>query len=169
MAASFAGSTCTRTARFCSPPMSTCATPADLRDLLRQHVVGVVVDVDQRQRVGLHRQDHDRRVGRIDLPVGRRRRQVLRQLPAGGVDRRLDVAGGAIDVAVEVELHGDLRRRPSTLTEVICATPGICANWLSSGCATVAAMVSGLAPGSLPFTTMVGKSTRGSGATGSSG
>ena len=58
---------------------------------------------------------------------------------------------------------------PSTLTEVSCATPGICANCVSSGCATVAAMVSGLAPGSWPVTTMVGKSTRGSGATGSSG
>ena len=28
IAASLAGSTCTRTARFCSPPMNTCATPA---------------------------------------------------------------------------------------------------------------------------------------------
>ena len=58
---------------------------------------------------------------------------------------------------------------PSTLTEVICATPEICANWRSSGCATVLAIVSGLAPGNLALTMMVGKSTRGSGATGSSG
>jgi hypothetical protein len=58
---------------------------------------------------------------------------------------------------------------PNTLVEVSCETPGICAIWVSSGCATVAAMVSGLAPGNCPVTTMVGKSTRGRGATGSSG
>ena len=38
---------------------------------------------------------------------------------------------------------------PSALVEVICATPGICANCVSSGCATAEAMVSGLAPGKL--------------------
>ncbi len=58
---------------------------------------------------------------------------------------------------------------PSTLTEVIWSTPGISAIWRSSGWATVVAIVSGEAPGSLPLTTMVGKSTFGSGATGSSG
>ncbi len=58
---------------------------------------------------------------------------------------------------------------PCTLLEVICATPEIAANWRSSGCATVLAMVSGLAPGSLALTLMVGKSTRGSGATGRNG
>ena len=58
---------------------------------------------------------------------------------------------------------------PSTLIEVSWATPEIWANWYSSGWATVLAMVSGLAPGNLALTEMVGKSTRGSGATGSSG
>ena len=41
-------------------------------------------------------------------------------------------------------------------------------NCRSSGPATDAAMVSGLAPGSFAVTAMVGKSTRGSAATGSS-
>ena len=72
----------------------------NLRDLLRQHVLSVVVGLDQRQCVRLRRQDHDRRVGRVHLPVGRRSRHDLRQLPAGGLDRRLDVAGRAIDVAI---------------------------------------------------------------------
>ena len=58
---------------------------------------------------------------------------------------------------------------PSTLTEVIWAMPGICANCRSSGCATVVAMVSGLAPGYLAFTLMVGNSTLGSGALGRNG
>ena len=47
--------------------------------------------------------------------------------------------------------------------------PGICANCRSSGCATEEAIVSGLAPGKVAVTWMVGKSTCGSGATGSSG
>src|ERR1700733_5000194 len=58
---------------------------------------------------------------------------------------------------------------PSTLVEVICETLGIAANWVSSGVATEDAIVSGLAPGSDELTWMVGKSTCGSGATGSSG
>ena len=40
-------------------------------------------------------------------------------------------------------------------------------NWRSRGVATAEAMVSGLAPGSAAETWMVGKSTWGSGATGS--
>ena len=58
---------------------------------------------------------------------------------------------------------------PSTLIEVICARPLIWLNCVSSGCATLDAMVSGLAPGYCAVTVMVGKSTCGSGATGSSG
>ena len=59
---------------------------------------------------------------------------------------------------------------PSTLVEVICASPGsIWPNSVSSGVATVEAMVSGLAPGYCAVTVRVGNSTFGSGATGSSG
>ena len=46
----------------------------------------------------------------IDLAIGRRARQVLRQLPGGGVDRGLDVVGRGVDVAIEIELHGDRGR-----------------------------------------------------------
>ena len=63
----------------------------------------------ERQRVAGERQDHDRRVGRVDLAVGGARRQVGGQLAAGGVDRRLHVARRAIDVAIEVELQRDRR------------------------------------------------------------
>ena len=55
----------------------------------------------------MDRENENGRVGGVDLPVGRRTWQVLRQLPGGGVDRRLNVIGGGVDVAVEIELHGD--------------------------------------------------------------
>jgi len=58
---------------------------------------------------------------------------------------------------------------PSELVEVIWAIPGIWASCRSSGCATEAAMVSGLPPGRLAETWIVGKSTCGRGATGSNG
>ena len=57
---------------------------------------------------------------------------------------------------------------PKPLVEVICDRPGMAVNWSSSGVATVAAIVSGLAPGNCAVTTMVGKSILGSAATGKS-
>ena len=56
-----------------------------------------------------------------------------------------------------------------TLVEVSWVTPGISLNCVSSGCATVEAMVAGLAPGYWARTVMVGHSTPGRLATGSSG
>src|SRR6202790_3210166 len=55
---------------------------------------------------------------------------------------------------------------PRPLEEVIWVTPAMRPNWRSRGVATAEAMVSGLAPGRLAPTLMVGKSTCGSGATG---
>ena len=49
----------------------------------------------------------NRRVGGVDLVVGRRVRHVLWQNAAGGVDRRLDVLRRGVDVAVEIELQND--------------------------------------------------------------
>src|SRR5258706_15120487 len=56
---------------------------------------------------------------------------------------------------------------PSPLEEVISVTPAILPNCRSSGVATEDAMVSGLAPGKLALTEIVGKSTSGKGDTGS--
>jgi hypothetical protein len=50
---------------------------------------------------------------------------------------------------------------PSALAEVIESRPAMALNWRSSGLATVAAIVSGSAPGRLPLTLKVGKSTLG--------
>src|SRR5690606_26342380 len=56
---------------------------------------------------------------------------------------------------------------PSELVELIDVMPGIVANCFSSGVATAEAIVSGLAPGRLALTEMVGKSTLGRSLTGS--
>src|SRR5580704_4184669 len=55
---------------------------------------------------------------------------------------------------------------PRLLEEVISVTPAIRPNWRSSGVATEEAMISGLAPGKLAATEMVGKSTCGRAETG---
>src|SRR5262250_3369081 len=57
-------------------------------------------------------------------------------------------------------------QEPRPLEEVIWVTPAMRPNWRSSGVATADAMVSGLAPGRLAPTEIVGNSTSGSGATG---
>src|SRR5206468_10815731 len=58
---------------------------------------------------------------------------------------------------------------PRTLVDVISVTPAIRPNCRSSGVATDVAIVSGLAPGKLAWTEIVGKSTCGSDDTGRSG
>ncbi len=55
---------------------------------------------------------------------------------------------------------------PSELTDVIDSRPAIIENWFSSGVATDAPIVSGLAPGSWAVTSSVGKSTLGRSLTG---
>ena len=59
-----------------------------------------------------------------------------------------------------------MRVLPVVLVELIESMPGTVANSFSRGVATEAAMVSGLAPGRLALTKMVGKSTLGRSFTG---
>ena len=98
-----------RTAGFSAPLMVTCATPGGLRQALRQDGVGGIVDLRRGQRGRGQRDLHDRRVGRVEFPVERPGRQVGRQIHRRGVDRRLHVVRGAVDVAVDVELDDDRR------------------------------------------------------------
>src|ERR1700723_952985 len=56
---------------------------------------------------------------------------------------------------------------PSVLVEVISVTPAMWPNWRSRGVATEEAMISALPPGKPALTEIVGKSTSGSGDTGS--
>src|ERR1700676_2151494 len=60
-----------------------------------------------------------------------------------------------------------IRAEPTELCDVISVTSAIEPRWRSSGLATLVATVSGLAPGKVAWTEMVGKSTCGNGATGS--
>ena len=78
-----------------------------LGNLLGEEAVGIFVDNGDRQGVRAGRQDQNRRIGRIELLVGRRRGHALRQGLARCRDRRLHVLGGEIDVAIEAELYRD--------------------------------------------------------------
>ncbi len=53
------------------------------------------------------RQDHDRRIRRIGFAIGRPAGHSARQQLCGGVDRRLNVARRAVDIAVEVNSEND--------------------------------------------------------------
>src|SRR5271157_6513857 len=55
---------------------------------------------------------------------------------------------------------------PNALTEFMESTPAMVENWRSRGVATAEAIVSGLAPGRLAVTSIVGKSTFGKSLTG---
>ena len=78
-----------------------------LADLLRQLGGGEIVKLPLAVGVRGQRQDHDRRVGRVDLAVTGAARHAGRQQALRGVDRRLHVARGAVDVAAEIELQND--------------------------------------------------------------
>ena len=80
-----------------------------LRKLLFEDRGGSVVELALAARVRGQREHDDRRVGRIDLAVYRVGAKARRQVDARGVDRRLDVAGRTVDVAVEAELQDDPR------------------------------------------------------------
>ncbi len=83
-------------------------------ELLLQDVRRRVVDLPRRQRVRGQRQDQHRRRGRVELAVGRVGFERGRKIGARGIDRRLHVARGTIDVAVEAELQRDARRTDRT-------------------------------------------------------
>ena len=68
------GSTSARTANFFSPKTCTSPTPVERRERRRDHLLGEIVELRQRHRPALQRQQHDRRIGRVDLAVARRRR-----------------------------------------------------------------------------------------------
>ena len=82
---------------------------ADHRDARRDHRLGVVVEHVHRHDVGGQPEKHDRLIRGIELAERRRRRHAGRQQRHHGGNRRLHVNGGAVDVAIEVELQRNVR------------------------------------------------------------
>ena len=82
---------------------------AELRDFLRQPRLANVFQLGQRHAFGGDRERQDRRVGRIDLGVDRRHRQVARQQIVRRIDRRLHFLLGDVEAEIETELQRDDR------------------------------------------------------------
>ena len=165
-AASSRGSTCARTAYFCGPKMETCATPG-------------VVEMRWARSVSAYSFTSESR------SVGERTARKSTGESAGftflydgglGMSRGSRRAAAAMALCTSCAAASMLRLRlktmvmfvrPSALVEVIESMPAMVLNCRSSGVATAAAMVSGLAPRRLAETWMVGKSTFGRSLTGS--
>ena len=138
------------------------ADAVHLRDLLRDDVFGIVVELRHRHDVGGQGERQQGRVRRVDLVKGRRVGKVLRQScpprPQIAIWTSCDAAlmSRARSNCIVIEV------RPDELTEVICVTPEtLVDSEFSSGVATEVAIVSALAPGRLAETWIVGKSTCG--------
>ena len=81
----------------------------ELRQLWHEAGFDDVFDFRQLHRVRSDAKRQNRRVGRIDLGVNRRRRQVGGQKIAGGVDRLLDLLFSDVEADIEAEPQGDDR------------------------------------------------------------
>ena len=99
-----------RTPGLLEPPTKVWPTPSTAASFWGEDAVGGVVDLRDGERVGREGEDENRRVCRVDFAVGWVAGQVGGQLRACGGDGGLDVACGTVDVAREVELHGDRDR-----------------------------------------------------------
>ena len=160
LAAIFSGSTSIRTARFCCPPISTCATPGSAKSAAtarsrhshRGRSAASPSDCAARIMIGASDGFTFRYVGGPGMVFGNWP-LASPEWPPGCRPPRHRCCGPRSNCTVTLVV-------PRMLDDVSCDTPGIWAIWVSSGCATVAAMVSGLAPGNCPVTTMVGKSTQ---------
>ena len=79
----------------------------DLRNLLRHHRVGEIVDGRERKRVRMRSEDQDRGIGRVHLAISRRCRKRNRKLAGGCRNGGLHILSGGVHIAVEVELQRD--------------------------------------------------------------
>jgi len=100
--------------RQCRTAYRDIADASGLQQPLLKQGRGHVVHLATGRRIGGQAEDQDRRVGRVDLAIGRVAGQVARQTAAGGIDRCLHVPRRAIDVAIEVELQRDAGRPERT-------------------------------------------------------
>ena len=81
----------------------------DLREFLREHGRGGIIEFAACRGIGGQGQDQDRRVGGIDLAVGRVGPQAGRKVGTGRIDCGLHVARRAVDVAIQPELQRNAR------------------------------------------------------------
>ncbi len=89
--------------------MLTTPTPLICEIFCAMRDVDQILDFGERHGFRGDAEDQHRRVGRIDLGVNRRRRQILRQQILRRADRRLHFLLGHIDGQRQVELQGDDR------------------------------------------------------------
>ena len=146
----------TRTANFFWPLICTCATPVivdnvgEIRSSAKLFKSGSDIE-------GMSGQEKGWGIGGIDLAVGRRRGHFRRQGPLGAQQRRLNIYGST-SISRSCSNSRVMVVLPRVLAELITERPEIVENCLSSGVATEEAIVSGLAPGSVALTVIVGES-----------
>ena len=148
------------------------AADGDLADAVKlgkpllQDIAGRIVHLARRHRLRRQVEQKDRRVGGVDLAVDRVAAQAGRQVGVRRVDRRLNIARRAVDVAVEVELKRDAACCRCELVEVISVTSAMLAERaLERTCDAGGDRVRACA-GQRACTEIVGKSTSGNGETG---
>ena len=155
----------TRTAYFCEPKISTWATPGrvEMRGRMARLEKASMSDsrtcedLSDRNRIGKSAGLTLRKLGGVGSSTGRRRMAAeICDCTSSAAPSMLRLRSNCRTIEVF----------PSDEVEVIVVTPAMVENCRSRIEATEAAIVSGLAPGSWAVTWMVGKSTRGTAATG---
>jgi hypothetical protein len=164
-AASWRGSTSTRTANFCAPKIPTCATPSIIEmrcamlisaySLMSES--GSVAELSVRNRMGESEGLTFCSDGGAGMSFGSDRFD--REMAPWTSCAAASMSRSRSNCSVMLVL-------PSEFVELIELMPATVANCFSSGVATAAAMVSGVAPGRLALTEMVGKSMLGRSLTG---
>ena len=164
-AASRSGLARIRTANFCEPKTRTCATPLIVESRWASWVSAYSLTC------GSGRVGDERAMKKIGASAG----LTLRNdgglgSPGGSLRCAAAMADWTSCAAASMSRSSENCRvmlvAPCELVELSESSPAIVENCPSSGVATVAAMVSGDAPGRLAETEMVGKSTLGSSETG---
>src|SRR6202040_3758592 len=166
-AAAATGSTWTRTANFCAPYTSTWATPGSW-DICCASVVSPYSSTCDSGRVG-----EIRLMYMIGNSAGFTLGKLGGMVISMGSLRAATVSAVCTSSAAPSMLRVNsnctvIDDWPSEDVDTIEVMPAMVASWRSIGAATEAAMVSALAPGRVAVMLMVGKSTAGRAATGSS-
>ena len=166
-AAMASGLSRTRTAYFWPPKMLTWATPGSWETCWLMMVSaysctsesGNVSEITDRNSTGASAGFTLRKLGGTVISIGSWR---------CATDRADCTSSAALSMLRARSNCTTIEVEPVVLVDEIEVMPAMVASWRSIGVATDAAMVSGLAPGSAALIWMVGKSTRGSAATGNS-